>query len=82
MCAKAPIVVLPFYIAFRKITLHRMKHISAFLLALMILTVFASCARRRGVDVGMNYRREAGWHRGQGYGHGTGYYHAPRNYRR
>lgn len=59
-----------------------MKHLSVFLIALVLLTVFQSCARRRGVDVGMNHRRAPGWHRGQGYGHGTGYYHAPQNYRR
>ncbi len=59
-----------------------MKHLSAIILALLLLTIFESCARRRGVDIGMNHRRAPGWHRGQGWGHGTGYHTAPKNYRR
>jgi hypothetical protein len=59
-----------------------MKYLSGFVLLLVLLTVLSSCARRRGIDIGMNHRRAAGWHRGQGWGHGTGYHHAPRNYHR
>lgn len=59
-----------------------MKYLPSVLLVCVLLIVFSSCARRRGMDVGMNKKRAPGWHRGQGYGHGTGYHHAPKNYRR
>ncbi len=59
-----------------------MKYLSVLVFALVLLTVFESCARRRGVDVGMNHRRAPDWHRGGGYGHGTGFHKAPPGYSR
>ncbi|MBS1644211.1 MAG: hypothetical protein JST36_04165 [Bacteroidetes bacterium] len=46
---------------------------SSLFLVLLVL-VFASCARRRGYDRPIERQRQPGWHRGQGYGHGPGTY--------
>ena len=58
-----------------------MKFTPAVLILFVLFVVLSSCARRRGVDVGMNHKRAPGWHRGPGYGHGTGFHKAPPNYR-
>ena len=58
-----------------------MKFLPGFILALVLMTVFASCMHRRGMDIGMNHRRAPGWHRGGHYNHGTGFHNTPPTYR-
>ncbi|MEO6833480.1 MAG: hypothetical protein ABI378_12930 [Chitinophagaceae bacterium] len=41
---------------------------------ILLMLVFASCARRRGYDRPANMQRLPGWHRGQGFHHGPGSY--------